>query len=385
MVMAILLLDKNRPRTARIAIAIFFFVSGFGFSTWASRIPNIQQHLKLNEAELGWVLFAMPAGLMLTLPFTGMLLSRYNGRYIMLVGAVLFNLMLIMIGLVTATWQLMLILFFFGCSRNLFNISLNAQTIAVQRMYSKSIITTFHGIWSMAGFGGAALGALMVAMNRQPFTHFLFVSTILTGVLFYFFKYTPDQQPAAHERQPLFVVPNKSLVKYGVISFASMACEGTMFDWSGVYFKKVVEAPKELVTVGFAIYMVAVTLGRLTGDRIVGFVGIQQVLKYSGLLIFTGLLTAVIFPFYILASIGFIMVGFGVSCVIPLIFSLAGKSKIMGSGPAIAAVSSIGYLGFLLMPPIVGFIAETFNLRWSFLVISFMGLIITWIVSVKKV
>src|SRR5436190_3775458 len=149
------LLDRSRPRTARIAIAVFFFVSGFGFSSWASRIPNIQQHLQLNEAQLGWVLFAMPAGLMVTLPFTGMLLSRYNARYVMIVGALVFNFMLVTIGLVSETWQLMLILFFFGSSRNLFNISLNAQSIAVQRMYSRSIITTFHGVWSIAGFGGA--------------------------------------------------------------------------------------------------------------------------------------------------------------------------------------------------------------------------------------
>ena len=302
----------------------------------------------------------------------------------MIVGAVIFNFMLVMIGLVSQTWQLMLILFCFGSSRNLFNISLNAQSIAVQRMYTRSIITTFHGIWSIAGFGGASLGALMVSMNQQPFIHFLLVAILLTGLLIFFFKFTPDQLPAAHERQPLFVLPNRSLVKYGLISFATMACEGTMFDWSGIYFKKVVHAPKELVTVGFAIYMVAMTLGRLTGDRLVGFLGIQRVLKYSGLFIFTGLLTAIVFPYYITASIGFVMVGLGVSCVIPLIFGLAGKSKTMGSGPAIAAVSSIGYLGFLLIPPVVGFIAETFNLQWSFLMIAIFGLLITWIVSVKK-
>lgn len=379
------LLERGRPRTARIAIAVFFFVSGFGFSTWASRIPDIQQHLKLNDAQLGWALFALPAGLMITLPFTGMLLSRYNGRYIMLTGALIFNFMLIMIGLVTETWQLIGILFLFGSSRNLFNISLNAQSIAVQRMYSRSIIASFHGIWSLAGFCGASLGALVVAMNQQTFSHFVLVASVLTGLLLFFYKFTPDQQPAAHERQPLFVVPNRSLVKYGLISFATMACEGTMFDWSGIYFKKAVHAPDKLVIVGFALYMIAMTVGRLIGDRLVGYLGIQQVLKYSGLLIFTGLLAAVILPYYIPASIGFVMVGFGVSCVVPLIFSLAGKSKTMGSGPAIAAVSSIGYLGFLLVPPIVGFIAETSNLRWSFLMIAFLGLLITWIVSVKKI
>jgi MFS family permease len=131
--------------------------------------------------------------------------------------------------------------------------------------------------------------------------------------------------------------------------------------------------------------MVAMTLGRLTGDRLVEYLGIKRVLKFSGLLIFSGLMTAVLFPYYVPASIGFVLVGFGVSCVIPLVFSLAGKSKTLGTGPAIAAVSSIGYLGFLLVPPIVGFIAESSGLRWSFLMIAFFGLIITWVVSITRI
>src|SRR5579863_8711093 len=150
--------QPNRDKT-RVMVGIFFFVSGFGFYTWASRIPTIQQELHLNEAQLGAVLFALPVGLMGTLPVTGVLLSRFDSRRIMLIGAVFFNLMLCAIGFVTEAWQLVIALVCFGSSRNLMNISVNAQSIGVQGLYDRSIIARFHGIWSLAGFAGAAVGS----------------------------------------------------------------------------------------------------------------------------------------------------------------------------------------------------------------------------------
>jgi MFS family permease len=135
---------------SRIATAIFFFVSGFGFSTWASRIPTIQQSLHLNEAQLGAVLFALPIGLLLTLPVTGILLSRYDSRRILIAGAVFFNVMLGLIGYASHVWQIILALFCLGSSRNLLNISANAQSIGVQALYERSIIAGFHGVWSLA-------------------------------------------------------------------------------------------------------------------------------------------------------------------------------------------------------------------------------------------
>src|ERR1700761_1976807 len=147
-------LSPISPMRARIMVTIFFFVSGFGFSTWASRIPTIQQQLHLNKAQLGAVLFALPIGLMATLPVTGVLLSRRDSKRIMIIGAVLFNLMLCGIGFATKTWELAIALLCFGCSRNLFNISINAQSIGVQGLYDRSIIARFHAVWGLAAFGG---------------------------------------------------------------------------------------------------------------------------------------------------------------------------------------------------------------------------------------
>jgi MFS family permease len=371
---------------SRIATAVFFFVSGFGFSSWASRIPTIQQNLHLNEAQLGAVLFAMPAGLMCTLPVTGFLLRRFSSRYIMMTGAVLFNIMLCLVGFIEHTWQLVVVLFFFGSSRNLFNISANAQSIGVQAMYDRSIIATFHGIWSVAGFMAAGVGLVAVSLSIAPSWHFMAAAILLTTLCVLFFKNTVNQRPKPHERKQkqAFKLPDKALLKLGFICFASMACEGTMYDWSAIYLKKAVHASKEMATAGFVVYMISMTLGRFTGDRLANSIGIKAMLKYSGLLICSGLLLASLLPYTITAGLGFMMTGFGVSCVVPMVFSMAGKVKHMSGGPAIAGVSTIGYFGFLIVPPTVGFIAEQYNLRWSFALIALFGALITWLVSELK-
>ena len=152
-----------------------------------------------------------------------------------------------------------------------------------------------------------------------------------------------------------------------------MVCEGTMFDWSGVYFQKVVAAPKELITLGYAAFMGTMASGRFIGDFMVTRFGSRKVLEASGILITTGLLIAVLFPTIILATIGFLFVGFGVSSVIPLVYSAAGKSKTMSPGMALAAVSTIGFFGFMMGPPLIGLIAQAFSLRWSFTLIAVLG------------
>jgi MFS family permease len=379
-------MTSDSPRRARIATAVFFFISGFGFSSWASRIPTIQQNLHLSEGQLGGVLFALPAGLMCTLPVTGYLLRRFSSRYIMMTGAVLFNIMLCLVGFAQQTWQLIILLFFFGSSRNLFNISANAQSIGVQAMYDRSIIATFHGIWSVAGFAAASIGSVVVSVSIPPSWHFLAVCILLTSCCFFFFKDTVHQQPKPHERleKTKFRIPEKALLKLGFICFASMAIEGTMYDWSAIYLKKAVHASKGMASAGYAVYMVAMMLGRFTGDKMANNIGVKAMLKYSGLLILAGLLLAAALPYTITTAIGFMMTGFGVSCVVPMVFSMAGKLKHMSGGPAIAGVSTIGYFGFLIVPPTVGFIAEAFNLRWSIALIALFGALITWLVSQMK-
>jgi MFS family permease len=375
---------NKSPRDLRIGCAVFFFISGFGYSSWASRIPTIQQQLHLNEAQLGSLLFALPIGLILTMPVTGRLLSHYTSRSIMMFGALAFNIVLFFLGLATVAWQFAIILFAFGSARNLLNLSVNAQSVGVQSLYTKSVITTFHGIWSLAGFAGAAVGYLMVRLNIGLLYHLGAISILLCAASVYFYPYTFYDKPKPTEKKPFLILPDKHMLKFAIISFACMACENTMYDWSAIYFDKAVHANNSTATAAFVAYMVAMTGGRFAGDKLVARVGIKNLLNFSGWFIFSGLLLAVMFPYAIPAGLGFMLVGLGVSCVVPLVFSIAGKSATLSNGAAIASISTVGYFGFLLVPPFVGYIAQAVGIRWSFGVIAMFGALIVWMVSKIK-
>jgi len=368
---------------ARIAVSTFFFISGYTFSSWASRIPSMQEQFHLNEAQLGSVLFIMPVGLIITLPFTGTLLSRVNSRYLMLIGALFYAVLLPLLPLTNAVWQMGAILFIFGSSRNFLNISANAQSIGVQQMYDRFIVATFHGIWSLAGFAGAALGSFMITHHIAPFTHFFIVGSTTLLLVITTFGDTVKEDVRTDTKKALLVLPDKALVKFGVVAFCSMSCEGTMYDWSSIYFLKEVHANPSQIGWGFVAYMSTMTSARFMGGWLINTLGEKKILQISGLLIAAGLLIAILFPHMITAIAGFMLTGLGVSCVVPIIFTLAGKNSTLPAGAAIAAVSIVGYLGFLLGPPVIGYIAQALNLRWSFLLIALLGAMISLLVTFR--
>lgn len=369
-------MSETKQKHIRTACSIFFFISGFGYASWASRIPTIQQQLNLNEAQLGTVLFAMPVGLILTLPLTKYLLRKYSSNLIMLFGALLFNAILCLPGFTNSILQLMAVLFVFGSARNIMNISMNGQSVAVQSHYTKSIITTFHGVWSMAGFAGAGLGYLMVANNIGTEYHLPIVGVLMIVLSVMAYPQTLYQKPIKEEPKPVFSLPDKSVLGFAVICFACMATENVMYDWAIIYFEKAGMAPASTAISGFVIYMVFMTMGRFGGDRIVHRIGIVNIIKFSGLLIFVGLLLVALFPYKAVIFPSFAFVGLGVSCIVPLIFSLAGKDKTVNSGSRVASISTIGYLGFLIVPPSVGYLAQATSLRWAFGILSCLGLMI---------
>jgi MFS family permease len=373
------------PQRYRFANAVYFFISGFGYSSWTSRIPGIKESLKLNDAHFGTLLFMMPVGLILTMPFTGKLLDHFKSRTIMLIGTLMYNLVLACMGFCTYTWVLGIVLFFFGSSRNLMNLSVNAQAIGVQALYSRSIMSSFHAVWSMAGFAGAAFGYLMVTLNVIPAWHLLGVSLVLSVFTLYYYKDALDQKPDHKNKRSIFSLPPKGMLVFSLICFSSMACENTMYDWSGIYIRQVLHGSKAIATVAFVVYMVAMTCGRMIGDRMADRFGIKRVLASSGFLITVGFTITVLSPFIPLTFVGYLFTGLGVSCVVPFVFSLAGKIPMSNPGAALASVSSLGYLGFLLVPPMIGYVAQASSLRVSFAIIAIMGLVMVRLSSRIKI
>ena len=366
----------------RIAVSVFFFCQGLAFANWASRIPDIKSSLHLSEAGLGSILLALPVGQLLTMPFSGRLVTRFGSKYVLRVAVVGYVLSLTNIGLVEKPWQLALALCAFGIFGNMCNISVNTQAVHAEALYNRPIMASFHGIWSTAGFTGALIGSLMMKLDIKPYYHFWIIAVFSISMMLIFNRYlllTPTSKSASSFTK--FKMPHGSLMLLGVIAFCCMSAEGCMFDWSGVYFKQVVKAEGSLVSLGYASFMIMMATGRFTGDRLALKFGRKKMVQLSGVLIFIGMMIAVLFPTIVMATIGFLIIGFGVSSIIPLMFSTAGKIKEVASGIAIATVSGIGFFGFLIGPPLIGYIAQLAGLQYSFAVIAVLGLGITLLIN----
>ena len=368
----------------RIAVALIYFCMGLCFASWASRIPDIKTSLHLNDAMLGSILFALPVGQFLMMPFSGKLVTHFGSRRVILFALPLYTICLSNIGLVKAGWQLALALFFFGLAGNMCNISINTQGVSAERLYERPIMASFHGGWSLAGFTGALIGLLMINLKVAPYFHFLTVIMIVWVIVWINHPFLVKGKSGFNKDEPkrkFFSRPDKILLQLGIIGFCSMASEGAMFDWSGVYFKDIVKAPSSLVILGYTSFMIMMATGRFVADYIITKIGRKKLLQICGVMISSGLFISVLFPYLISCTIAFMLVGLGVSSIVPTVYSAAGRHSRVPAGIALATVSSVSFLGFLMGPPLIGYISQMAGLRYSFAVIGIFGMGISLLVS----
>ena len=376
--------EKKR---VRLAVALVYFSMGLCFSSWASRIPDIKTALNLNDALFGSILFALPVGQFLMMPISGKLVTRFGSHRTLLFGLPAYTICLMLVAQMKTGWALAIALFIFGLAGNLSNISVNTQGVAAERLYKRPIMASFHGGWSLAGFTGALIGLLMINLNITPFWHFVTVVLIVWTIVRINYPYLVKINPADNTEQPkrrFFSKPDRMLFQLGVIGFCSMASEGAMFDWSGVYFKDVVGAPQSLIVLGYTSFMIMMSTGRFVADYLISKIGRKRLMQISGVLISGGLFTSVLFPYLVPCTIAFMMVGLGVSSIVPSVYSAAGRHASIPPGIALATVSSVSFLGFLMGPPLIGYISAAAGLRYSFAVIGIFGLGITLLVARVK-
>lgn len=364
------------PTKRRWITIIFFFLSGIITATWASRIPDVQKELALNNAQWGLVLFALPAGLVSGLPLSSWLVAKFSAQRIITFTMTIYILMLFSLGLSISTFQVVVSLYLFGLSRNATNISLNTYALEIQTHYQKPIVATFHGVWSAACFVAVGVGTIMIAEHVEPFLHFLSVCVFCVVVTFLFRSISHGTPETVKERRPFIIFPDRYLFILGLICFCSMIVEGTMFDWSVNYFDKVVKVKREFITAGYTAFIITMAGGRLLGDRLIERFGSMFMLVSNGILMAAGFALAISFPYLLPACIGFFLVGLGDSILVPMLYTLAARTDKMEKGYAIVSVTLIGYVGFLAGPLIVGLISERIGMQWAFGLMMILSLCI---------
>jgi MFS family permease len=368
----------------RIAITLYFFFLGFVFSSWASHIPDIKDKFLLNDAELGSILFMLPLGALCSLPFSGLLIAKVGSRWMSVISLVIYILSLVSISLVPTTLLLSIVLFLFGMFGNFGNISLNAQGISIQHYIQKSILSSLHAMWSVGAFTAAAFTDWMMEENRTMEEHYFLIAIIMTVIILPLFFSLVKDPVQANENQKIFAWPTKALLVLGLICFCGAMSEGTMADWSSLYYRKIINQPHVVSALGYTAFALFMSIGRFVGDPLIERWGHGIILKANGILIAIGMVTALVSTLPVLVLVGFALVGLGVSSIFPVVYILASKEKSMLPSAALAAVSSIGFIGFLVGPPIIGFIAEGVGLRSALMAVVILGVIIVLLANKQK-
>lgn len=345
------------------AVTLVFFMNGVAFSSWVSRIPQIQRKLGISEGGLGLALLALGIGALLALTVSGWLTTRLGSRPVVTATAILVAVLLPLLALAPSLATLSAALFLFGMVNGALDVSMNAQGVFIQHHFGRPILSSMHAAFSLGGFAGAAVGGLIASAGVAPELHLTGVG--LAGGIASVFIVRPllsgDADPGGGGAG--FARPSRGLAALGIVAFCGLLIEGAMADWSAVYLSNVLETGPGISAAGFAAFSLTMAAGRVTGDRLVFLFNPVRIARYGGVLTVFGLVLTLVVSWPLLAIIGFALVGAGLSNLIPIVFGAAGRYPGLAPGPAIAAVASTGYLGFLTGPPIIGLVAELVTLR----------------------
>lgn len=359
-------------KTHRRFISLFFLISGVSYSTLMARIPTIKSLYDLNAMELGSLLLVLPIASLVGLPLAGWLISRYSSRLSLAAAFSANSVTLALIGLTGSLVMLVPAIAVFSFTMRIFSIAVNSQAIALQRSYKKKIIGSFHGLWSLGGILGILTSTLMVAGGVTMAVHFAGIAMLSLGLTLYSARYLlkdDRNEPSARLR---FGRPETLILYLGIIAFAGAMCEGAMYDWSGVYFKEILHV--RVFTYGYLVFMSFMTLSRFISDTMMNRIGLKKYYLLNGALICTGMVLPSLLPSFFWAVLGFSLVGIGTAPIIPMTYVLATSSSPYSPSVSISLIATWALMGMFLGPPLVGFLAQLFNLRISFLVLSLAGI-----------
>ncbi|MEP6711276.1 MAG: MFS transporter [Ferruginibacter sp.] len=358
----------------RIFLSIFFFISGFSFATWASRIPTIKVFFNLNDAELGTVLLLMPITSLVGLSMSVWLVSKFDSRIPLCVAFGVNAFALAGIGFSTSLIGLLVTICLFALSMRIFSIAANTQAITLQQKFEKKIMGSLHGLWSTGGICGVGFSTLMLAKGITIQSHYLIVAVSAFLITIFSYKFLLKNDKATKGNKIILGRPDPYIMYLGLLVFFAAICEGGMFDWSGIYFREVLKV--KVFTYGYLIFMSFMALSRFLSDYIIARIGMRTTYIFSSIFIICGISMSIIFPKFWFAMAGFSLVGFGTASIIPMTYALAGTSKKYSPGMAISIIATYAIAGMLLGPPLIGYLSHAFNLRVSFIIFAFSGMML---------
>ncbi|MEP6954895.1 MAG: MFS transporter [Solirubrobacteraceae bacterium] len=365
---------SGSAQAARGAVTAIFALNGVLFGTWAARIPAIRDRVGLSDGELGIVLACIAVGAIAAMPIAGAAGARFGSRRATRVSFAFACGAVGVVALAPSLPMIAVLAVLLGMAMGSLDVSMNAHGVAVESRYDHPILASFHAAFSLGGLAGGALGALAAAAGVDVRVHLALVAAASAAIgLLWSRRFLGPDVDAVGAADPTFVRPPAQLIPLGLLAFACLLIEGASGDWSGVYLRDELGASAGVAALGFTAFSVTMTAGRVIGDRLVERFGSVAVVRAGGAIAAGGFALALLASTPLAAIGGFACLGAGMSGIVPIVFRAAGQVPGMAPQLALAAVSSTGYLGFMVGPPVIGAIAELVGLPSALIVIVLLG------------
>ncbi|MGO1071687.1 MFS transporter [Lysobacter sp. CA199] len=349
----------------RLSTRIAFFIAGLAMAAWAPLVPYAKARTGVDEGMLGWLLLALGAGSLVTMPLTGAIAGRYGCRRVILLASAVVCATLPLLAHFSTLPAMALTLFVFGAAIGTIDVAINIQAVIVEKASGRALMSGFHGFFSVGGIAGAGLVSVLLWAQATPLVAAMSVAVVLALLMLFgsrgLLRYGDDGHGGS-----MFVLPHGIVILLGVLCFIVFLAEGAMLDWSALLLVSGRGVQPSVAGMGYALFALAMTVGRFNGDRIVQRFGPRPVLALGGACAAAGFLLAALLPWTSTTLLGFALVGLGCSNIVPILFSAAGNQKAMSAGAAVSAISTLGYAGILVGPAGIGWIAKVSSLPLAF-------------------
>lgn len=342
-----------------------FFIGGFTAASWAPLVPVLRERLFIEEDLLGMLLLCVGIGSLLTMPISGALASRFGCRKVLTVASILMSIMLLLLCKIPNFGLAVVAVLFFGAIMGCIDVSMNIQSVVVEKAVQNKIMSGMHAMYSVGGFFGAGLFGVWVGILKlTPFQSTLIAALIVCAILL---KFSSQFISGGGEKGgKLIALPKGILIFVGFIAMISYLIEGAIMDWGGVFLTITKGFDISVAGVGFAMFSASMLLMRFVGDSLVEKFGARFVVLCGCVIALAGFLFLIFAESQKLLFAGFFLIGSGAANIVPIFFSMLGSQKIMPVNMAIPAVSTLGYLGILMGPAVIGFIAKATSLYFAF-------------------
>ncbi len=358
--------------TSRHATRLAFFIAGVVTAAWAVIVPYARANTGVDEATLGTLLLCLGVGALIAMPVTGSLTSRFGCRRVIMVSIAVIIVSAPPLAFIADPLLLGLVLLLFGVGMGVTDCAMNIQAILVEKQSSVPLMSGFHGMYSFGGIAGAGVMTLLLAMGTEIAVATLLVSFMVLALAI--LSYPGLLTYANPKEGPAFARPRGIVLLLGIVCFSVFLTEGTVLDWSALYLTQVKGMPDTLGGLGYTCFAVAMTAARLTGDRIVRHLGRLTVVVGGSVMMIAGLALVIYVPSWHLSLPGYALVGAGCANIVPVMFSAVGQQSVMPQSVAVPAMTTLGYLGVLSGPALIGYVAHFTSLAVAFSLI--MGLML---------